>query len=408
MASKRKRSPSPRPDVLLTVESRDGESLFLDGLLTLEDLHYLLTSPAELDVARQPADNVITTNSAVIRFGSLACGEPCVLKETSEPVVYEAVFARLLNTIRPFSTPAVRHIRTKAVLMERAEPITPDRDAINMLVQIVDLLQTLQARDVRFRHGDLHWGNIVRVRSPVHRHSKHGNAFEPVDGKGHWFNMKCDWTYKLIDFEMSALHWRQVVYEVPNQMYETGVEWTTQHDARTLVVALYDFWWLSTHHNKRTVMERRNPRGSPNGHRQWFARFIKGLVVYARSQSVMFDITMDVNTNNGFRNFIVEASDVEIKEGMRTHPKWRVLWHAYPGGWCDLVGEAKGRVPSTHLQYLGGLKNNATTIFEPQNLMTMCCWYQSQCNRQWHANRTSQQPWSDVAFARACDKACPL
>jgi hypothetical protein len=411
---------------MLTADSRRGESLFLDGKLTREDLHLLLTAPTKLDVDCRAAageeEAITTTNGAVIRFGHLACGSQCVLKETEEPVVSQAVFTRLLNTIRPSSAPAVCHIQAKSVLMERGEPVTPESDAIDMLVQIVDILQNLQLK-VRFRHGDLHWGNIVRVRSPVRRHNKHGNAFKPEPaGKNNgcttvWFNMKCDWTYKLIDFEMSAIATERVVYEVPNCMYEAGATWTTQHDARTLVVALYDFWWLLTHDDRRTVMERRSPRTArtargaqlsarSDGHGQWFARFIKGLVAYARSQSAMFDTTMDLNVNNGFRNFIVSATDADIREGIRTHTKWRVLWDAYPGGWHDLIGEPRGRVPSAHMQYAGSLTNNATTIFEPRNLMTMCCWYQSECNRQWHEDKGSRQPWSDVAFARACDQAC--
>ena len=412
MTSKRKRCESPlaSPNSLLTADSRDGESLFLDGLLTEEDLHYRLTAPTELDLARRAADDVLETESSVIRFGHLACGTRCVLKETEKPVVAEAVFTRLLNTIRPRSAPAVCHIHTKAVLMERAEPIKLECDAINMLVQIVDMLQTLQLT-VRFRHGDLHYGNIVRVRTPVSRHNKHGNAYGPTEPAGGaarpWFNMNCDWTYKLIDFEMSALVTERVVYEVPNFIYTPGSTWSTQHDTRTLVTALYEFWWLSTQSDNRTVVERRIPRGKPNGHGQWFPRFIRGIVAYARAQSSTFDTTLDRTANNTFRDFLVKTtSEAAVKEALHTHPKWYVLWKAYPGGWCDLVGERKGYMPSTHMQYVGGLANDATTIFEPRNLMTMCCWYQSECNRQWHKDKKSRQPWSDVAFVDACVKAC--
>ena len=61
MTSKRKRCESPlaSPNSLLTADSRDGESLFLDGLLTEEDLHYRLTAPTELDLARRAADDVL-------------------------------------------------------------------------------------------------------------------------------------------------------------------------------------------------------------------------------------------------------------------------------------------------------------------------------------------------------------
>lgn len=417
MDSKRKRVDAPlaSPDsLLLTADSRDGESLFLGGLLSGGDLQLLLTAPTALDVARRAAtDEILRTDSSVIRFGRLACGTQCVLKETEKSVVAEAVFARLLNTIRPRSAPAVRHIRAKAVLIERAEPIRPDRDAINMLVQIVDMLQTLQLT-VRFRHGDLHWGNIVRVRVPVYRHKKHSNAFGPTKSIGPvrapstpaWFNMRSPWTYKMIDFEMSAIETEIVAYEVPNNMYAPGVKWSTQHDTRTLVTALYEFWWLSAKNHKRTVVERLLPRGNPTGHGQWWPRFCKDIVAYARSQSTAFDATIDLAVNASFRDFIATATCEEVVlDALRTHKKWNVLWGAFPDGWRALIGRQHGRVPFTHMQYQWGVSNDATTIFEPRALMTLCCWYQAICNRQWHVSALSCCAWSDVEFIKACDDA---
>ena len=405
---KRRRLPTPK----LAGAPPDNEHLFLKGELSADELVGRLVS--EERVAIHTDKKIETNGGSVVLLGRLD-GTPVVLKKTTNPVVSEAVFTRLLNAALPGCAPKVLHISQNQVLMDRAQMVRPTEDKMDMLVQVLDKLQKLSERGVRFRHGDLHWGNIVRVRSPVFRHRKRGNAFVPTGAENTWYNMRCKWTYQLIDFEMSALKTDAVTYEVPNPMYSPESVFSTQHDIRILMTALYEHLWVGESEDRTLCKRYKLPHTraevrvcAQHNHNAWFAYFVKGVVSYARAQSTLYATTLCVDTNNALRSYLLDEDNADlVRCAINLTPEWKMLWNAFPGGWSDLVSKADGRVPFTHMQYAGMRKNTDTTIFEPATLMKLCCWYQGQSNRYWHENRSAVCPWEPKELLQQCALVCP-
>jgi hypothetical protein len=356
------------------------EQQFLEGDITAEELHGKLVSDEAISISLEK--KLETTGGAVVHFGRLD-DIPVVLKETQTPLVSEAVFTRLLNAALPGSAPEVLHITEKQILMRRAQMVVPGVDKMDMLVQILDKLQALESRGIRFRHGDLHMGNIVRVKSPVHRHRKRGNAFKPTGDEDAWYNMCCEWTYQLIDFEMSALRTSKVTYEVPNPMYSRDSVFSTQHDVRILMTALYEHFWIAVNEDNTKTKLYKAPRCCAGDcvSEGWFAYFVRGVICFARAQSRLYDATLCVATNNDLRCYLLgEDNKNIIRNQVCLTPKWKMIWNAFPEAWKDLIGNDSGRVPFTHMQYYGMCENADTTVFEPCNMMKLCCWYQAQSN----------------------------
>lgn len=334
--------------------------------------------------------------------------------QNAENVCMEGYLQRLLANAKPGSCPEVRWIRKcddeSSVTMDAGEDIARDLrgPGLNILTQVADCLQNLAQEGVRFRHGDLHFGNIVRTNTPIVRRARDGNAIRPLGDKWAgaelWYNLRDDFRYQMIDFGMSALQVQSkdgaVAIGVPNEFYDDDAH-DPAHDLRCLVTCMWTNLWVA---NKGCFAAKRE-RGGKN-FKEWFPWALECMVRRAAETNEEYALAVDVDAHAELTRLLLDLRgqpDDKTRAALKGKPRLLRLYMLAPSQW-EYVWRTKPYVKAVNIahslyeQFIG----QSTPIFEPSNMVAVCCWVKWKHDQAWHGDRHRGRVYDYDEFRTFC------
>ena len=400
------------------------ESLWVGGdCKTVGEYQRIVSSPDPAPISDGRTSRPHGQNGPTMTYSGCLITKVVDDEEVAGAVCMEGYVQRILSHLAPGICPEVRWIRkpvddegTPSITMQAGADVSKRDFGLSMIVQIADRLQLL-AVGAQFRHGDLHWGNVVRVKRRVMRRRRNGNAIRPCGewSVPLWYNLSDTHCYEIIDFGMSSLALQvegdTVQLDVPNEFYGADTVADDQHDLRCLITTMWQTIWIHKSYARGqmgTTLKKRT-RGN-NHYSEWFPWLLDCIVRRAAETCPDYALAVDVDTHAVLARHLRALrgqSPGAVRELLRGKPRLRALYNLCPSQWERVwVVSDEGRyvdhIPLAHCLYECFIGRD-TPIFAPQNVVAVCCWVNWHHSQAWFSGRRQRNHVYEYSeFSRFC------
>ena len=189
---------------------------------------------------------------------------------------------------------------------ELLQPVSlslPSDVLLDCLVQLGLTMQSLFSNDIQFMHRDLHFNNLMlrpRRRGPQRI------TFQTTNGDT--IDYRSRFELILVDFGHASLQHGDVLIQSSSPLYDSSSSFCPSHDIRTLLVCLFEGFWVEPKHMRRRF---RDQTSTPSP----LATLVQDLFDEARHENTLFAQTFDLPQLERLLQLLSEA----IRDGISFH-----------------------------------------------------------------------------------------